>query len=101
MNGTKKMGPTKHRSHAFWIPSNIQSPSCHLAECKTPLSSCPALKSCPDMELRTVLTVQKPKTATPIQRLFSRSSLLLSPLYNHVTSRLPRILCLSLSVFVP
>ncbi|GFV38416.1 uncharacterized protein TNCV_4392971 [Trichonephila clavipes] len=58
---------TKHRSHAFRIPSTIQSPSCHLAECKTPLSSCPASKSYPDMGLRTVLTVQKPKTATPIQ----------------------------------
>ncbi|GFX54320.1 uncharacterized protein TNCV_3824191 [Trichonephila clavipes] len=49
------------------IPSIIQSPSCHLAECKTPLSPCPSSKTCPDMGLRTVLTVQKRKKATPIQ----------------------------------
>ncbi|GFW76506.1 putative RNA-directed DNA polymerase from transposon X-element [Trichonephila clavipes] len=58
---------TKHRSHASRIPSTIQSPSCHLAECKTPLSPCPSSKTCPDMGLRTVLTVQKPKK----QRLFN------------------------------
>ncbi|GFU65479.1 uncharacterized protein TNCV_634021 [Trichonephila clavipes] len=58
---------TKHRTPASRIPSTIQSPSCHLAECKTPLSSCPSSKTCPDMGLRTVLTVQKPKKATPIR----------------------------------
>ncbi|GFT09682.1 uncharacterized protein TNCV_4948351 [Trichonephila clavipes] len=46
--------------------STIQSPSCQLAECKTPLSPCPSSKTCPDMGLRTVLTVQKPQKATPI-----------------------------------
>ncbi|GFW47315.1 uncharacterized protein TNCV_2648031 [Trichonephila clavipes] len=64
---------TKHRSHASRIPSTIQSPSCHLAECKTPLSPYPSSKTCPDMGLRTVLTVQKPKKATPIQRLMGCS----------------------------
>ncbi|GFU90158.1 uncharacterized protein TNCV_3873621 [Trichonephila clavipes] len=64
---------TKHRSHASRFPSTIQSPPCHLAECKTPLSSCPSSKTCPDMGLRTVLTVQKPPKATPIQRLCVRS----------------------------
>ncbi|GFV88569.1 uncharacterized protein TNCV_1243791 [Trichonephila clavipes] len=59
---------TKYRSHSSRIPSIIQSPSCHLAECKTPLSPRPSSKTCPDMGLRTVLTVQKPKKATPIQR---------------------------------
>ncbi|GFY33498.1 uncharacterized protein TNCV_4538261 [Trichonephila clavipes] len=58
---------TKHRRHASRIPSTIQSPSCHLAECKTPLSPCPSSKTCPDMGFRTVLTVQKPKK----QRLFN------------------------------
>ncbi|GFV96333.1 hypothetical protein TNCV_2869121 [Trichonephila clavipes] len=43
----------------------MPSPSCHLAECKTPLSPRPSSKTCPDMGLRTVLTVQKPKKATP------------------------------------
>ncbi|GFU66562.1 uncharacterized protein TNCV_4357181 [Trichonephila clavipes] len=32
----------KHHSHAFRIPSFDQSPSCHSAEWKTPLLSCPA-----------------------------------------------------------
>ncbi|GFY08594.1 uncharacterized protein TNCV_810271 [Trichonephila clavipes] len=67
--------PTKHRSHASRVPSIIQSPSCHLAECKTPLSPCPSSKTCPDMGLRTVLTVQKPKKATPIQCETLRSRL--------------------------
>ncbi|GFW97635.1 hypothetical protein TNCV_685051 [Trichonephila clavipes] len=49
--------------------TNNDHPSCHLAECKTPLSPCPSSKTCPEMELRTVLTVQKPQKATPIQRL--------------------------------
>ncbi|GFW78455.1 hypothetical protein TNCV_1380011 [Trichonephila clavipes] len=49
------------RSHASRIPSTTQSLSCHLAECKTPLSPCPSSKTCPDMGLRTVLTVQKPQ----------------------------------------
>ncbi|GFV71776.1 uncharacterized protein TNCV_777931 [Trichonephila clavipes] len=65
---------TKHRSHASRIPSTIQSPSCHLAKCKTPLSPCPSSKTCPDMGLRTVLTVQKPKKATPIQRLMKENA---------------------------
>ncbi|GFW84301.1 uncharacterized protein TNCV_1131701 [Trichonephila clavipes] len=60
---------TKHRSHASRIPSSNQSPSCHLAERKTPLLPCPSSKTCPEMGLRTVFTVQKPKKATPIQRL--------------------------------
>ncbi|GFW80652.1 uncharacterized protein TNCV_3235041 [Trichonephila clavipes] len=64
---------TKHRSHASRIPSTIQSPSCHLAECKTPLSSCPSSKTCPDMGLRTVLTVQKPKKATSVQLSLTHS----------------------------
>ncbi|GFY16708.1 uncharacterized protein TNCV_2788301 [Trichonephila clavipes] len=60
---------TKHRCHGSRIPSTIQSPSCHLAECKTPLSPCPSSKTCLDMGLRTVLTVQKPKKATPISKI--------------------------------
>ncbi|GFV86382.1 uncharacterized protein TNCV_1469451 [Trichonephila clavipes] len=59
---------TKHRSHASRIPSINQSPSCHLAESKTPLSPFPSSKTCPDIGLRTVFTVQKPKKATPIQQ---------------------------------
>ncbi|GFU63873.1 uncharacterized protein TNCV_2313791 [Trichonephila clavipes] len=67
----------KHRSHASRIQSIIQSPLCHLAECKNPLSPCPSSKTCPDMGLRTVFTVQKPQTATPIQRL--RRAALIKP----------------------
>ncbi|GFW11436.1 hypothetical protein TNCV_3809551 [Trichonephila clavipes] len=52
---------TKHRSHVSRIPSSNQSPSCHSAERKTPLSPCPPSKNCPDMGFRTVFTVQKPK----------------------------------------
>ncbi|GFV67459.1 hypothetical protein TNCV_4621401 [Trichonephila clavipes] len=44
-----------------------QSPSCHSAERKTPLSPFPASKTCHDMGLRTVFTVQM----LPQKRLFN------------------------------
>ncbi|GFX37442.1 uncharacterized protein TNCV_3106941 [Trichonephila clavipes] len=69
---TRKM---KHRSRASRIPSTIQSPSRHLAECKTTLSPCPSSKTCPDMGLRTVLAVQKPKKATPINSRLLRQEI--------------------------
>ncbi|GFV72751.1 uncharacterized protein TNCV_1269461 [Trichonephila clavipes] len=66
---------TKHRSHASRIPSSNQSSSCHLAERKTPLSTCPSSKTCPEMGLRTVFTVQKPKKATPINAYSTEMSI--------------------------
>ncbi|GFV67508.1 hypothetical protein TNCV_4621881 [Trichonephila clavipes] len=78
-------------------PSSNQSPSCHSAKRKTPLLPCPASKTCHDMGLRTVFTVQMPKK----KRLFnaySPLSLLLSALLcNYVANRLPRFCVLSLS----
>ncbi|GFV42179.1 hypothetical protein TNCV_3164111 [Trichonephila clavipes] len=59
----------KNHSHASRIPSFDQSPSCHSAGCKPPLSPCPASKTCRDMRLRTVLESRCPKRnaySTPI-----------------------------------
>ncbi|GFT14934.1 hypothetical protein TNCV_3483761 [Trichonephila clavipes] len=61
----------KIHSHASWIPLFDQSPSRHSAECKPPLSSCPASKTCHDMGLRIVLQSRCPKRnahSTPFDR---------------------------------
>ncbi|GFV98204.1 hypothetical protein TNCV_4449611 [Trichonephila clavipes] len=50
----------KNHSHASRIPSFDQSPSCHSAEYKPPLSPCSASKTCHDMGLRTVLQSRCP-----------------------------------------
>ncbi|GFX28050.1 transposon Ty3-G Gag-Pol polyprotein [Trichonephila clavipes] len=52
---------TKQVSHASQIPSSNQSPSCHPADRKNPLSSCSTSKFCQDMGLRTVLQSGCPK----------------------------------------
>ncbi|GFT09003.1 uncharacterized protein TNCV_4104761 [Trichonephila clavipes] len=52
---------TKHVSYASQIPSSNQSPPCHPADRKDPLSSCPTSKFCQDMGLRTVLQSRCPK----------------------------------------
>ncbi|GFW08609.1 hypothetical protein TNCV_2776301 [Trichonephila clavipes] len=54
----------KNHSHASRIPSFNQSPSCHSAEWKPPLSPCPTSKTSPDMGLRTVLQSRCPKENT-------------------------------------
>ncbi|GFY09075.1 hypothetical protein TNCV_4662661 [Trichonephila clavipes] len=43
------------------IKSGSDNFLCQFAKRKTPLSPCPPSKNCPDMGLRTVFTVQKPK----------------------------------------
>ncbi|GFU45368.1 uncharacterized protein TNCV_4237151 [Trichonephila clavipes] len=50
-----------HDSHASQIPSSNQSSSCHPADRKNPLLSCPTSKFCQDMGLRTVLQSRCPK----------------------------------------
>ncbi|GFU88393.1 hypothetical protein TNCV_3353331 [Trichonephila clavipes] len=65
----------KHRSHASRIPSSNQSPSYHSEERKTPLSLCPASKTCTDMGLRTVFTVQMPKQKRPFSAIFRSGDL--------------------------
>ncbi|PRD25362.1 UNVERIFIED_CONTAM: hypothetical protein NCL1_41140 [Trichonephila clavipes] len=61
----------KGRSHASQIPSSNQSPPCHSADRKNPLSSSPTSKFYQDMGLRTVLQSGCPKEnaySTPIQK---------------------------------
>ncbi|GFW47783.1 putative RNA-directed DNA polymerase from transposon X-element [Trichonephila clavipes] len=83
---------TKHRSHASRIPSFNQSSSCHSAERKIPLSPCPSSKTCPEMGLRTVFTVQKPKKATP--------TVPDAPKSNAYSSRRPKRNAHSIALFV-
>ncbi|GFY34731.1 hypothetical protein TNCV_4702121 [Trichonephila clavipes] len=62
----------KNHSHASRTPSPNQSPSCHSAECQTPLM--PNIIDSHDMGLRTVLQSRRPKInaySTPIQRAHS------------------------------
>ncbi|GFW47003.1 hypothetical protein TNCV_3486151 [Trichonephila clavipes] len=61
----------KHHSQASRIPSFDQSPLCHSAEWKAPLSPSPTSKTGHDMELRIVLQSRCPKKnaySTPIFR---------------------------------
>ncbi|GFX75344.1 hypothetical protein TNCV_3043661 [Trichonephila clavipes] len=57
----------KNHSHASRIPSFDQSPSCHSAEWKPPLSPCLTSKTCHDMGLRSYSPDAQMKM--PIQRL--------------------------------
>ncbi|GFU99535.1 HTH_Tnp_Tc3_2 domain-containing protein [Trichonephila clavipes] len=70
----KKLFKTHHPDNAQKprLPDPIIQPIAVMPPSRTkpPLSPCPSSKTCPEMGLRTVFTVQKPKKATPEESFF-------------------------------